>query len=314
MTVTGPVAAEKLGATLAHEHLYCDLSVSSGRPDNVVTDIDAMIGEMAFFRAAGGCSIVEASPEGIGRNPAALRRISEASGVQIISGISLYEAKTWPAWARGADVGTLTDHFVREIEEGTDGVRAGILGEVFSRNAAGTDFRAYRLEEHEVRLFQAAAAAHRRTGVAITTHACEGRGGHAQLDALERAGADLTRVAIGHCDTHWHPDPELDLAYYLPILERGAYCEFDLIGWTQLMPDEVRADRIAELTKRGHAEKITLSTDTCRRSQLRIHGGRGFDYLWRTFLPKLRERGVSEAQITAMMVTAPSRLLGGNGR
>lgn len=34
VTVTGEIKATALGPTLAHEHLYCDISVHSGRADN----------------------------------------------------------------------------------------------------------------------------------------------------------------------------------------------------------------------------------------------------------------------------------------
>jgi phosphotriesterase-related protein len=311
MTVTGPISPEALGATLAHEHLYCDLSASSGRADNNVTDLAVMIGEMTPFRAAGGRSIIEVTCEGIGRSPAKLRELSDATGVQIVSGVAFYVHDTWPACARQADVETMADFFVAQIEEGTDGVRAGVIGEIASHNGPISDPQAYQLDEHEQRLFQAAALAQRRTGVGITTHASLGRGGHAQLNALERAGADLSRVAIGHCDAHWHPEIEKDMAYYLPILERGAFCAFDMIGWTELATDDVRAHRVAELARLGHAGRILLSTDTCRRSQLRANGGRGFDHVFTSFLPRLRERGVTETQIHAMMIDAPRELLSG---
>jgi len=156
----------------------------------------------------------------------------------------------------------------------------------------------------------AAAQAQRRTGVSISTHASLGRAGHTQLNVLEEAGADLSRVVIGHCDAHWHEDAGLDLAYYLPILARGAYCEFDLIGWTSLAPDEVRAERIATLVKMGYAGKLTLATDTCRLSQMHRNGGRGYDFLWNSFLPRLRQQGVSEEQIQTMLVDAPRAILG----
>jgi len=311
MTVTGPISPDALGATLAHEHLYCDLSGCSGRDDNKVTDLGAMVGEMEPFRAAGGRSIIEMTCEGIGRNPAKLRELSIASGVPIVSGVALYVVDAWPAWAREADVETIADFFIREMETGTDGVRAGVIGEIASHNGPTPDPRVYRLDALEQRLFQAAALAQRRTGAGIITHASLGRGGHAQLDVLERAGADLTRVAIGHCDAHWHPDIEKDLAYYLPILQRGAFCAFDMIGWNDLTPDDVRAERVAALARMGHAGRILLSTDTCRRSQLHAHGGRGFDHVFTSFLPRLRERGVTEPQIHAMMVDAPRRLLSG---
>jgi len=78
-TVTGPMAADALGRTLAHEHIWCDLTGHSGREDNRVTDAARSIAELAHFHAAGGGAIIELTPEGIGRNPARLREISLAS-------------------------------------------------------------------------------------------------------------------------------------------------------------------------------------------------------------------------------------------
>ena len=311
MTVTGLIQPSVLGTTLSHEHLYCDLSVQSGHSDNDVTDIAAMNGEMAFFRAAGGHSIIEVTSEGIGRDPVKLRELSDSSGVQIVSGIAFYDYNTWPAWARQADAGKIADYFTAQIEDGTDGVRAGVIGEIASHNGTEPNPKAYELDENEHRLFEAAAQAQRRTGAGIVTHASLGRGGHAQLDTLLRAGADPSRIAIGHCDAHWHPEADKDMAYYLPILERGAFCAFDLIGWSELMPDEIRAERVAALVQMGYVEKILLSTDTCRRSHLRANGGRGLDYVFASFLPQLRQYGVTEAQIRSMTVEAPRKLLCG---
>jgi predicted metal-dependent phosphotriesterase family hydrolase len=312
MTVTGPVPSDQLGPTSVHEHLYCDISVQSGKEDNKLTEMALMAGELAYVRGAGGRTVVDVTPEGIGRNPAMLKAISEDSGIQVVSGIAFYTEETYPAWIRGATEAQIADYFVREIEEGRDGIRAGLIGELASHNEARPEPAAYRLTAAETHLFRAAARAQRRTGVAITTHASLGRGGHAQLAVLDQARAEVDRVAIGHCDAHWHTDPEKDLDYYLPILEQGAFCSFDLIGWSELAPDEVRAERIAALTQLGYAGQIVLGSDTCRRSQLRANGGRGLDYLWTSFLPQLAALGVTSSDIDAMLVGAPRRLLAGN--
>ncbi|MBN2296262.1 MAG: hypothetical protein JXM70_27780 [Pirellulales bacterium] len=309
MTVTGPMQSSALGPTLPHEHLYCDLSVHSGQDDNRVTDTAAMNEELEIFRAAGGHAVIEVTCEGIGRNPLALQKLSESSGVRIISGIAFYDYHTWPAWAKQADAGKIADYFVSQIEEGTDGVCAGIIGELFSHNEPNSKPQDYKLDENELRLFAAAAQAQRRTGMAIITHASLGRGGHAQLDTLERARADLSRVAIGHCDAQWHPDADKDLEYYLPILERGASCAFDLIGWNELMSDDLRAKRVMKLVQMGYTKQVLLSSDTCRRSQLRTNGGRGLDHVLTSFCPLLREHGLTDPQIETMIVDSPRRLL-----
>jgi predicted metal-dependent phosphotriesterase family hydrolase len=311
MTVTGEVPGDQLGPTAVHEHLYCDISVHSGREDNILTDVPGMVAELAHVRRAGGRTVVDVTPEGLRRDPVMLKAISEGSGVQVVSGIAFYTEDTYPTWVRGASESEIADYFVREIEEGRDGVRAGLIGELASHNEERPKPAAYRLTEGEAHVFRAAALAQRRTGAAITTHASLGRGGHAQLAVLEQGGADLSRVAIGHCDAHWHANPDLDLAYYLPILEQGAFCSFDLIGWSELAPDEVRAERIAALVRLGYAHQIVLGSDTCRRSQLRANGGRGLDFLWSSFLPRLHALGVTESDIDGMLVEAPRRLLAG---
>ncbi|HEY3131077.1 MAG TPA: phosphotriesterase-related protein, partial [Acidobacteriota bacterium] len=134
MTVRGELSAEKLGRVLAHEHLCCDFSLRGGNPDNRMLDWDLIAHELSFFKKAGGGTIVEVTPLGMGSDPDALRRISEASGVPIVHGISFYHEDTYPAWVWPASVEKIADFFVREIEEGHNGVRAGLLGEITSHN------------------------------------------------------------------------------------------------------------------------------------------------------------------------------------
>ena len=310
-TVAGDIPGDQLGPTLAHEHLYCDISVQSGRADNRLMDVPLVAAELRASLAPGGRSVLEMTPEGIGRDPVKLREISATSGVHVVSGIAFYVESTYPAWVRTATPDAIADFIVRELEEGTRGVRAGFIGELTSHNEPEATPGDYCLHEQEHRVFVAAARAQRRTGAGISTHASLGRGGHAQLDALERAGADLTHVVIGHCDAEWHENIDDDLDYYLPILQRGAYCQFDLIGWTELSSDEIRAQRVAALVDLGYARQVTLSTDTCRLSHLHRHGGRGFDYLWTSFLPRLRQLGVSELDIHSMLVDAPRTFVTG---
>ena len=309
VTVTGEIFPEQLGVTTAHEHLYCDISVHSGKDDNILHDTSLVVRELEFFLAVGGKSIVELTPVDIGRDAAKLKIISEQSGVQIISGIAFYDQNLYPEWVKRADVGRIADYFVREIEEGTEGVRAGLIGELGSHNEPEPNASGYRLHELETRMFQAAAKAQKRTGVAISTHASLGRAGHSQLDLLEKAGADIEKVVIGHCDAHWHQDIEKDLAYYLPILQRGAYCGFDMIGWSEITPETIRAERIAALIELGYEKQLVLGTDTCRLSHFRENGGRGLDALWISFLPLLTKLGITDSQIETILVDNVQTLL-----
>jgi len=56
-------------------------------------------------------------------------------------------------------------------------------------------------------------------------------------------------------------------------------------------------------------DRILLSQDVCHDSQLRRYEGHGYTYLARSFLPRLLAAGVSEAEIAAITVANPGRLL-----
>ena len=66
---------------------------------------------------------------------------------------------------------------------------------------------------------------------------------------------------------------------------------------------------ICDLLAAGHVERILLSQDVCHDSQLVRYGGNGYTYLARTFLPRLREAGMSDAEIETITVANPRRLL-----
>jgi len=66
---------------------------------------------------------------------------------------------------------------------------------------------------------------------------------------------------------------------------------------------------ILRMLERGHGDRILLSQDVCENSQLVFYGGNGYTYLQETFLPRLRERGVGEAEIHRITADNPRRLL-----
>ena len=309
LTVGGPIPPNQLGVTLPHEHVIHQVEIHSGNPDNRFDDIDLMADELGAFRRAGGGAVCDVTPLGLGRDPCALREVSQRSGVTVISGVGLYQTEVLPTHLAALPEEALADGLVREIEGGTSGIPAGLIGEIASRNSESANWLNYRLTEAETRVFRAVAQAQRRTGRAIYTHASLGRPGVAQLRTLIDAGADPERVIIGHCDAQVRTNIDEDLAYYHEILREGACLGFDLFTWAELASDADRFKRIAALTQQGHADRVLLSTDTCRKSQLHRFGGRGFDALLHHILPELRHAGVPESAIRPMTVLNPARVL-----
>ena len=182
---------------------------------------------------------------------------------------------------------------------GDTGIRPGIIGEI------GTD-KPW-VTPAEERVHRAAARASRRTGLAITTHAVMSDVGAAQLTIFEDEGVDPGRVVIGHADSYPHLD------HYLGLIARGASIEFDFLGMsftpTERLGEPKIVDLLLEVLHRGHADRVLLSQDVCHNSQLRHYQGNGYTYLQREFLPRLLERGVSQAEIDQLTIGNPRRVL-----
>jgi phosphotriesterase-related protein len=304
-TVRGPIDPATLGFTLPHEHTAISLWHIPNRWDywELRRDEPIISAELARFVATGGTGIVDVTLPGVGRDPAWLARLSEASGLNIIMSAGWYREAYYPAEAlidrRAVD--DLADEIVREASEGVagTGIRPGIIGEI------GTD-KPW-LSAQEERVHRAAARAARRTGLAITTHAVQSTVGLDQLAVFDAEGADLSRLVIGHADSY--PDP----AYHRAIVDRGASVEFDFLGMSFTPLERHGEGRVVEslcdLLAAGHAERILLSQDVCHDSQLAHYGGNGYTYLADTFLPRLRAAGVSDDEIRTITVDNPRRLL-----
>ena len=304
-TVLGPIDPATLGWTLPHEHTQIALWHIASRWDywQLTRNEPVILEELARFRDAGGGGLVDLTLPGVGRDPAWLRDIATASGLHVVMGCGWYRGVHYPAEARidRRSVDDLADELVAEITDGVagTGVRPGIIGEI------GTDKPwVSALEE---RVHRAAARAARRTGLAVTTHGVMSPVGLDQLRILEEEGLDPARIVIGHADSY----PVLE--HHLAIIERGANVEFDFLGMNFLALERLGEPRViellCELVARGHADRILLSQDVCHDSQLTRYEGNGYVYLAETFLPRLRDAGVTDAQIETMTVANPRRLL-----
>jgi phosphotriesterase-related protein len=304
-TVLGPVDTAAIGFTLPHEHTANALWQIPNRWDywELTRDEPTIVAELGLFREAGGSGIVDLTLPGVGRDPAWLVQIAEATGLHVVMGCGWYRGAYYPAEALidRRSVDDLADELVREATDGVgeSGVRPGIIGEI------GTDKPwVSALEE---RVHRAAARAARRTGLAISTHGVLSDVGLAQLRIFEEEGADPGRVVIGHADSY----PSLD--HYLAIVARSANVEFDFLGMSFTPQERHGEGRIiellCELLARGHVDRVLLSQDVCHNSQLKRYDGHGYVYLAESFLPRLRAAGVSDGEIEAMTVANPRRIL-----
>ncbi len=301
-TVLGPIEPADLGVTLMHEHTLVDAWEWGGRLgyDSTVDDEELLVEELAFYRDAGGSALVDVTPIGLRRDPSGMRRLAEATGLHIIMGCGWYRERVYPAYIHELSTNALADMLVKEVEEGVEGgIRPGIIGEI------GTE--RFHVTPAEEKVFRAAARAQRATGATVTTHTTHfGDLAHEQMDILLEEGVPPERIVIGHLGERRGVKGELAIA------ERGVYVEIDHVGRPAsagTQPEWRRARNVAELVQAGYLERVLISMDICANSLLRWNGGHGFDYLLTTFVPLLREEGLTEEEIRIILVDNPIRVL-----
>ena len=296
-TVLGKIAPSALGRTFMHEHIFCDVYRVTGRLNELLNDEALAVEELSALREAGGTALVEVTTPDLGRDPAALRRVAEKTGLHIIMGTGWYRQPFYPPEIDRLSTNELAEMMLTELTDGVSGtgVRAGIIGEIGVHSDYAT--------AQEERVLRAAARAQKATGAALTTHASMYPVGLAQLEILKDEGVDLSRVIIGHCDTY------LDQSYHLAILEAGAYVQFDTVGRNHMNPDSRRAGAIVELVRLGWKHKLLLSSDRCHRSDLCAFGGLGYGYVFTGFFDLLRAEGVDNETLDAVTIDNPRRVL-----
>jgi phosphotriesterase-related protein len=299
-TVLGEVPAPR-GPVLVHEHLRLDLRGPRGRaPDPAASlDDEAAVGhELAALRRSHGLAlVVELTCVGMGRDAAALARISERAGVAVVAATGFYHGAFHPSYVAGASTADLTRRLLTEVEDGLDGtgIRPGVIGEV------GTGGE--RPSRDEERCLRAAAAAAARSGLPVATHAHLGRGGLVQLDVLTSEGLAPRRISIGHQDLLD------DAATHRKLAEAGAYVAFDTIGKSSYQSDDVRFRRALDLIEAGHADRLLLSNDVSRAGYLKVNGGGGYGAVFGSFVPRLAAAGVDEATLRLILHDNPIRFL-----
>lgn len=268
----------------------------------ILADESVAVKETLDFKNSGGTTIVDVTNIGLKRDPDALRRVSEATGINIIMGTSWYQKVFHPYDMDKRTVEDMTQELVRDLTHGVGetGIRSGIIGEVGVNGDPITPN-----EEKSVR---ASARASVITGSAITFHqAGLGTEKHDVLNMVEEEGADLTRVALGHCNSIAD-----DLSFMLELLDRGVYVEFELIGQSETIKASVTkicAEAVPALIEAGYGSRVLLSQDVCIKTHLKQYGGPGYAYMQESFIPHLKTLGVTGPDVEKIFVENPRHLL-----
>lgn len=341
MTVLGPVPVEELGITLMHEHILLDASSWWRRPccagdmalaeqpidismlgelrlnpflnrDNCsLFDSEAAVEELLRFVELGGRTVVDPTNVGIGRDPAALQRISRRTGLNIVMGAGFYLEPSHPDYVRSMSAEEIARQIARDcgaLDERPE-VCAGLIGEI----GISKDFT-----PAEEKVLRGAAQASKLSDVPLSIHLPGWeRHAHRVLDVIEEEGADLRHTVLCHMNPSLH-----DRAYQRSLADRGAFLEYDMIGMdyfyadqqAQSPCDEENAAAIRALVDDGYLNAILLSQDVFLKMMLTRFGGFGYGYILKHFVPRLKRHGLEQATIERLLIDNPRRVFSADHR
>lgn len=323
-TVLGEISKSELGITSSHEHIFIDMRncvdiTGNEMPcfydkvncanraevfsdpyailDNaLLDDVDDAVSEMQYFRDFGGRTIVDCTPDEIGRNPLALREVAERSGVNIILGCGHYYQKAHAPYVKKATVEQLADEMYTDITTGIGGtgIKAGVIGEIGTSAVVSDD---------EKKAVRAAGVVSAQTGKAIHIHTdLYTENGFEIIDMLQKEGARPERICIDHVDVLLRPD------YIEGLLKKGVYVEFDNFGKEfyvsqkrRFAYDLERIELLKKLIDKGYANQILICNDICLKTMWKTHGGQGYAHILRSVKYMAEQNGIDEAIYLSML-------------
>lgn len=297
MTVTGPISADKLGTTLIHEHILVDfIGAAQYNPqrwndDDVVKKVLPFLKEV---RTAGCKTIVDCTPNFLGRDVLLLQRLSKESELAIITNTGYYggsDEKFLPPQAFTETSSELAARWVTEWEQGIDGtgIKPGFMK--ISVNP-GT------LSKVSQKLVEAAAKTHLRTGLTIASHTGPAIAAFEEIEILKKEGVSPDAFIWVHAQSEKDPNQHLKAA------RMGMWVSLDGVSDSNI---QQYVASLALLKTEKALHRILLSHDAGWYEPGKPDGGnfRGYMSLFKQLLPALREKGFSKKDIDQLLIENP---------
>ena len=300
-SVTGSLAPDRLGLTLMHEHVLVDfIGASQVAPSRYDAEqaFNVILPYLTKARADGCETLLECTPAYLGRDVRLLKRLSEASGLNILTNTGYYGAakdKHLPRHAFTETADQLAARWIREFERGIDGTA---IKPAFMK--IGVDEAP--LSEVDAKLVRAAAMTSRTTGLPIASHTSTGAAAVAELELLDRADVPAATFIWVHAHN------ERDTSFHIRAAKAGAWVEFDGISEASVAR---HVELVRQMKEEGLLGRVLLSHDAGWYHVGEPDGGqfRPFDTLFTRFVPAVVAAGLTKEDIRRLLVDNPRAAL-----
>lgn len=296
MTVNGPVDANSLGKTLAHEHVLVDFIGADKTNENrwnKTTVLNKVVPYFMEAKQAGVQAVVECTPAFLGRDVKLLKMLSDKTGIKFITNTGYYGARSnkhLPAWVFTETPEQLAARWIEEFEHGIDGtnIKPGFI-------KISVDGPTNGLTEVHKKLVRAAAITHLKTGLTIFSHTGPARAAFEQLEILKEMKVKPDAFV-------WvHAQAEKDKTMHIRAAKMGAWVSLDNVG----VNNDYYLEALAGLKEAGLLHRVLLSHDAGYYRPGEPDGGefRGYTEIFKLL------KGFSEEDIEQLLIKNPAEAL-----
>jgi phosphotriesterase-related protein len=299
MTVNGRLDASRMGFALTHEHILVDFigadKVSKDRynADDVVK---VALPKLKELKNTGCDTLFCAEPAYLGRDPEVLRKLSDASGLNILTNTGYYGAvneKYLPAHAHTETAEQLAARWIAEFRNGIDGtgIKPGFI-------KTSTDKAP--LTKAQQKIIRAAAITHLETGLTMLVHTGDGAAAREQLAILKEVGVDPSARVWTHAQN------EKDERQYVEAARENCWVAFDGINPATL--DE-NLKRLRLMRSANLLDHVLVSQDSGWYNVGEPNGGdyKPYTCIATQFIPKLKQNGFTDGDIDTLFRTNPRK-------
>lgn len=298
ITVNGEIPASAMGKTLHHEHLLVDF-IGADSTGYFCWDkaevVKKVLPYLLEIKKLGYKTLVECTPEYLGRDPELLKILSKESGIQLLTNVGYYSAvggKFIPKHGFEETSEQLAERWIEQAKNGIEGtgVFPGFIKIAVERAP---------LETINRKVVEAACITHKETGLVIMSHTGLAVPAFQQIEILKEYGVHPSAFIW----THAHNEQNLEKM--IEAAKMGTWIAFD-----NFKPD--RLERYIEfaglMKKEGLLGKLLFSHDAGWYKPGQPEGGnfRGFTEIENLLIPALIKNGLTQPDIYQLFNQNPA--------
>ena len=297
MAVTGPIGANELGTALIHEHILVDFIGAANYDPQRWNDDDVIRKVLPYLeevKKAGCKTIVDCTPNLLGRDVQLLQQLSKQSGLSIITNTGYYggsDEKFLPSQVFTESASELADRWIAEWENGIDGtgIKPGFMKISVNPESLSPASR---------KLTEAAAKTHLRTGLTIASHTGPALAAFEEIEILKSEGVSPEAFVWVHAQS------EKKFEEYTNAVRMGTWVSLDGVGDSNI---QQYVENLIRLKKEKALHRILISHDAGWYEPGKPDGGnfRGYTTIFNKLIPALKENGFTDKDIDQLLIVNP---------